>query len=96
MSPSRFAELRVQQITAGMGLRSPRRRPVFPEAYRAPRAVRAGLQTCRLVVIGGAYTPRPPALSRDAELTQAALLEPRTARPVPLINRIAGAVYRWL
>lgn len=96
MTPSRFAELRVQQISAGMGARAPRRKPTLPEAYRAPRQVRRGLQTCRLLVIGSAYTPPPPAMSQDAELAQAALLEPRTARPLSVPARIFGAVWRWL
>ncbi|KWT89312.1 MULTISPECIES: hypothetical protein [unclassified Variovorax] len=69
--------------------------PTFPEAYRPPRVVNGRLITCRLVEIGCAHELRPPALSRDAEAIQGALLEPRTARPLPLINRIAGAVWRW-
>ena len=47
------------------------------------------------ILIGSAYTPAPPPPSRDAECIQAALLEPRTAHQLSLINRIAGAVWRW-
>lgn len=47
------------------------------------------------IVIGGAYTPASPPPSRDAEHIQCALLEPRTARALPVLQRIAGAVWRW-
>lgn len=47
-------------------------------------------------LIGRAYTPPPPRIvSRDAERIQAALLDARTARPLPLMQRIAGAIWRW-
>lgn len=69
----------------------------LPECYYKPRPVRNGLQTCRLLVIGCMHQDRaaPGPLSDDAALTQLALLEPRTARPVPLLDRIAGAIWRW-
>lgn len=47
------------------------------------------------VVIGRAYVPPPPRIvSRDAEHLQSALLEPRTKQPLPLVQRIAGALWR--
>lgn len=47
------------------------------------------------VVIGRAYVPPPPRIvSRDAERLQSALLEPKTAQPLPLVQRIAGAIWR--
>lgn len=46
-------------------------------------------------VIGRAYVrPSPRIVSRDAEHLQTALLEPRTAQPLPLVQRIAGAFWR--
>ena len=48
------------------------------------------------VVIGCAHL-RPPVheFSADHELLQAALLEPRTAHPRPLLARMAGAFWGW-
>lgn len=46
-------------------------------------------------VIGRAYVrPSPRVISRDAEHLQTALLEPRTAEPLPLVQRLAGALWR--
>jgi len=84
-----FAVLGTQRIAKSM-------RVTLPEHYRQPRVVNGRVETCRLVQIGCAHQPKLPALSPDAESIQAALLEPRTARPLPLFNRIAGAVWRWL
>lgn len=68
----------------------------LPAAYKAPIPVHGRvLRTCRGIHIGGAIAPRMPEFSADAEHIQTALLEPRTARPAPLLNRIAGAVWRW-
>lgn len=102
MTPSRFAELRVVELTAGMGVRAPRAcRPTFPRAIAPVRVLNGRTYTRKTasgggIAIGCAYTPRPPAMSADAELAQAALLEPRTARPLPFLNRVAGALWRWL
>lgn len=69
----------------------------LPAAYRPPVPVHGRvLRTCRGIVIGGAIPPKPPEFSADAELIQEALLERRTARPLPALHRIAGAVWRWL
>ena len=47
------------------------------------------------LVIGRAYVPPSPRIvSRDAERLQSALLEPKTAQPLPLVQRIAGAFWR--
>lgn len=46
------------------------------------------------IVIGGAYVPPPPRLTRDQEAIQAALLEPRTARPLTGARRILGFFWR--
>ena len=46
--------------------------------------------------IGRAHVPPPLPVQGDAVLIQAALLEPRTARPLPVIQQIAGVVYKWL
>ena len=49
------------------------------------------------VLIGVAYIPRHRYLqSADQVLTQAALLDKRTARPVSVLRRMAGVVWRWL
>ena len=49
------------------------------------------------VLIGIAYIPRHRYLqSADQVLTQAALLDKRTARPVSALRRVAGVVWRWL
>lgn len=46
------------------------------------------------VVIGRAYVPPSPrVISRDAVHLQSALLEPKTAQPLPLVQRIAGALW---
>lgn len=89
MTASAFAELRTREIAAAM-------RVTLPECYRPARVVNGRVETCRLVQIGCAHTPKPAPLTRDAELTQAALLEPRTARPLSLLQRIAGALWAWL
>ena len=39
--------------------------------------------------------PKPAPQTADAELLQSALLEPRTARPLPLPHLLAGALLRW-
>ncbi|CAN5859513.1 hypothetical protein BH11PSE13_BH11PSE13_12430 [soil metagenome] len=71
-------------------------RLTLPTEYKPPVPVHGRtLRTCRGVVIGGAIAPRMPQFSGDAELIQEALLERRTARPLPLVDRIVGAVWRW-
>lgn len=47
------------------------------------------------IVIGCAYVPPPAPVYSHAEHLQAALLEPRTAKPRPLWARIAGAFWSW-
>lgn len=47
------------------------------------------------VVVGCMCEPRPPALDRDALLLQEALLEPRTAQPLPTPARVLGAFWKW-
>jgi len=47
------------------------------------------------VVIGSAYRPAPPAMDRDAQRLQSALLDPRTANPLPPMLRPVGAFVRW-
>mgnify|MGYP003514257598 CR=1 FL=1 len=64
--------------------------------YHPPRMQEnARAITCRGIVIGGAIAPPVPTITQDGERIQAALLEPRTAHPLSLINRIAGAAWRW-
>ncbi len=46
--------------------------------------------------IGIAHQPRLAAVEGDGLLLQDALLEARTAQPLPLLQRVAGAVWRWL
>lgn len=46
------------------------------------------------VLIGCAYTHRPPVATRDGETLQEALLDPRTAKPLTPMQRIAGALWR--
>lgn len=57
---------------------------------RALTTTRAG------VCIGIAHQPRPAAADRDAQRLQDALLERRTAAPLTLLQRLAGAAWRWL
>lgn len=45
------------------------------------------------VVIGSCHIARPPIATRDGETLQAALLEPRTAQPRPLLTRVAGFLW---
>lgn len=84
-----FAVLETHRIAKAL-------RVTLPLHYREPHIVNGRVETCRLVQIGCAHQPKLPALTPDAENLQAALLERRTARPLPLFNRIAGAVWRWL
>lgn len=68
----------------------------LPAGYTPPTPLNGRcLQTCRGLTIGGAVAPRMPEFSADAELIQEALLERRTATPRPLLQRIAGAAWRW-
>ncbi len=46
--------------------------------------------------IGRAHVPPPLPVQGDAVLIQAALLEPRTARPLPLLQALIGRVWKWL
>lgn len=46
------------------------------------------------VLIGCAYQPRPPRMDRDAQRIQAALLDQRTARPLPPVLAALGALWR--
>lgn len=55
-----------------------------------PYTTRSGLQ------IGLLYTPRPPAIYGDALTLQTALLDKRTAQPGSWVQRVMGAVWRWL
>lgn len=48
------------------------------------------------VVIGRAYVPPPRRVEGDAIKLQAALLEPRTTKPQPLLLRVIAPVMRWL
>ena len=83
-----FAVLGTQRVARDLGV-------TLPELYWAPRPVRNGLKTCRGVVIGGAIEPKPAEMGSNALHLSAALNEPRTAKPLPLLQRIAGAVWRW-
>ncbi len=47
------------------------------------------------VVIGRCHVPRQPVATRDGETLQEALLDPRTAAPRPLLQRVAGALWSW-
>ena len=48
------------------------------------------------IAIGAAHIPRPSReIGKEAERLQTALLDPRTARPLPPLQRIAGAIWRW-
>ncbi|MEZ2293071.1 hypothetical protein [Variovorax sp. RCC_210] len=68
----------------------------LPTGYTPPVPVRGRtLRTCRGLLIGSALPPRMPTFSADAELVQEALLDRRTAAPRPLLQRIAGAAWRW-
>lgn len=61
----------------------------------SPRA--ASLATTATGLRIGIAHQRPlPAIDRDAQRLQTALLEPRTARPLPQLQRVLGAVWRWL
>jgi hypothetical protein len=48
------------------------------------------------LTIGIAFQPRPQAMGTHAEAIQAALLNPRTARPLSPLQRLVGAVVRFL
>lgn len=46
------------------------------------------------VRIGSAYQPKPPIMSADHERLQAALFDPRTAKPLTGWRRILGFFWR--
>lgn len=48
------------------------------------------------VRIGCAYQRPAPRPSSDQEQVQAALLEPRTTLPQTALQRVIGAIVRWL
>jgi hypothetical protein len=48
------------------------------------------------ITIGIAHQPRPQPMGSQAEILQAALLEPRTARPLAPVQRLLGALWSWL
>ena len=71
--------------------------PAIPSNYHPPRWLPGGrLQTCSGIVIGCAIAPRMPPMTKDGERIQAALLDPRTARPRAWWERALGAVWRWM
>lgn len=55
----------------------------------------AALRTVQIARAQGVVLPSE-GMSLDERLLQKALLEPRNAAPLPLLQRIAGAVWRWL
>lgn len=61
----------------------------------SPRAARLAT-TATGLRIGIAHQRPLPAIDREAERLQAALLEPRTARPLLMLQRIVGRVWQWL
>lgn len=64
--------------------------------YSTPRRLPSGsYQTCAGIVIGGAIAPALPITTQDGERIQAALLDPRTAAPLPLLVRAARAFWAW-
>lgn len=48
------------------------------------------------VIIGRAYVPPPQRMQGEALKVQAALLEPRTLRPMSRLQRLVGRVWSWL
>ena len=57
----------------------------------------AGMHDTGKVVIGIANIPRYQYVpSRCALTLQQAMLDKRTAQPLPLINRVLAPVWRWL
>lgn len=85
-----FAVLGTHAVAQRMGV-------VLPEQYRPAKVVQGRVQTCRLIDIGIAHqaSRSPHDFTTSEEQLQAALLEKRTAKPLPLLQRIAGAVWRW-
>ena len=64
--------------------------------YHPPRIMEnARAITCRGIVIGGAIAPPLPTITQDGERIQAALLEPRTAQPQTMLQRLFGAFWGW-
>lgn len=53
------------------------------------------ITTSRGVRIGAAYIPKQQSMTADQERIQAALLEPKAARPVSRLQRLLGAILRW-
>lgn len=97
-----FAVLGTQQITQRMGAVLPSnfaqlRGATLPEDYRPAKVVNGRARTCRYIEIGIAHqaSRNPNDFTSSEEHLQDALLEPRTAKPLPLLQRIAGAVWRW-
>jgi hypothetical protein len=83
-----FAILETQRIAVRMGA-------VLPEDYRPARTVNGRTRTCRWIEIGCAHQRPAAVITVDGEQLQSALLEPKTAKPLPLLQRFAGAMLRW-
>lgn len=87
-----FAILETRRIAGRMGAVLPEDLVVIKGRVRTPITNSGGG-----VLIGCAHQPRrhPHDFTVNEERLQSALLEPRTAKPLPLLQRIAGAVCRW-
>lgn len=76
-----------------------RRRECQQHDAELARSLRTFTRAARMVTtsagvtIGIAWQPAPPQFSRDAEAIQAALLEPRTASPLPAVLRFLGFLW---
>lgn len=66
---------------------------LFAHEVRPPANGLVGTRTG--ILIGCRHVRGPAPLPADEELIQRALLEPRTARPLPWLQRIAGACWAW-
>lgn len=48
------------------------------------------------ILIGSQWSQGPVPIAPDAELLQSALLNRRTAAPLPVLQRMAAMIWRWL
>jgi hypothetical protein len=67
-----------------------------PTMRHVSEGTRGMVRTKTGIVIGIRHQPAARPLSDDAERVQSALLDPMTAKPMPLRVRVWRAVARWL
>lgn len=64
--------------------------------HESDTARRGYVTTSTGIRIGISARPRPQPLHTEAHLIQSALLDPATAAPISMLQRVRRALYNWL